>query len=80
MEDHVKKVHPIGQPSELESNCCFCDFKAKNKGGLKIHMKAKHAIKCDECDFKTQHETEMNIHIVNVHEDYKVTESFCDEY
>ena len=56
LEDHNKKNHMQRFP------CDFCEFTAKNEGGLKTHMRAKHTRNmnwknykyCDWCNFNSE--------------------------
>ena len=53
--------------SELSEDlkCKVCDFKTKNKFGLKIHFHKKHSMarfKCFSCDFTCENKMELNEH------------------
>ena len=52
--------------------CEVCGFKAKNKTGLKIHMKSTHKkiknkYKCDSCDYSHERESQIATHNKSVH-------------
>ena len=72
-ENHLEKLHVNNL------NCEYCDFHAKNVGGLKIHIRRMHSLEknlfqCEYCTFTSKTEREMKTH----KRKYNITHSKLD--
>ena len=47
--------------------CQQCTFKAKNKSGLKIHLKYEHKFLCNHCDYRTTTQIQLKKHTTQEH-------------
>jgi KRAB domain-containing zinc finger protein len=66
-------LHIKGDHEGIRFNCPRegCNFSAKQKGGLNIHINAKHLgikQKCNMCDYQTTQTSNLRIHMVNKHD------------
>ena len=62
-EDIVENYTEIDKLSNNKENECeMCSFAARNKGGLKMHMKSEHIVPCKKCNYKTTTSALLNKH------------------
>ena len=74
-EIEIVKDNASSEPSD-DLTCKVCDFKAKNKFGLKIHFHKKHSsakFKCFTCDFTCENYSELDEHNNKYYYSHRVT-------
>ena len=57
--------------AEKKFPCGKCDFKAKYKNDLKVHIESTHdgvRYPCDQCDYKAKQKSRLKIHKDSIHE------------
>ena len=65
--------------NNLEFFCNFCDYKAKRKERLKVHLRNKHnEFQCKLCDFKANKKDALNTHLRNNHDELPVACHLCE--
>ena len=78
------QVH-TGMCHSVHFDCGLCDYKAKTKGNLEVHLKTCEVYECTECYFRVKQLSQMKAHMNSKHEteDVKVLhgkqDRICDE-
>ena len=71
--DEETECSSLSKTNKMQANnkCSTCNFEAKNRSGLKLHMSKDHKIKCSICGFKTttdallkKHKKEFHIFLI----------------
>ena len=57
------ELDDLNYNKEINDNTCkSCSFLARNKTGLKIHMKSEHTVPCKQCEYMTTTRALLNKH------------------
>ena len=66
VDNTVQAQHEQAQHLGLRYSCDKCDYKAKRKDSLKIHVQVKHegvCYSCEQCDYKTTWKVHLKRHV-----------------
>ena len=78
---HIRAVHEKRRYGGETFPCPSCNYKAKHKGSLKIHMEAIHnglKHQCPNCKYTSSYKDKLRIHIKSVHEGFSLPCPHCN--